>query len=70
MLNQTSENETSRQERHAARAIHYNISYILQGAEWGTDGAIVLLHDILGGAFTWRDVLPHVSAYKASSVCD
>ena len=64
MLNQTSENETSTQERHATRVIHYNISYILQGAEWGTDGAIVLLHDMMGGAFTWGDVLPQLAPIK------
>jgi pimeloyl-ACP methyl ester carboxylesterase len=63
-LNQTFENESSTQERHNAHVIHYNLSYILQGAEWGTDGAIVLLHDIMGGAFTWRDVLPRLSPIK------
>jgi pimeloyl-ACP methyl ester carboxylesterase len=46
------------QERRSAHAIHYNFSYIVQGAEFGTDGTIVLLHDILGGAFTWDNVLP------------
>ena len=62
MLKQSSENATSTQERRSAHVVHYNLSYIIQGAEYGTDGAIVLLHDILGGAFTWRDVLPHLSA--------
>jgi pimeloyl-ACP methyl ester carboxylesterase len=62
MLNQTSENETSTQERHTAHVIHYNLSYIVQGAEWGTDGAVILLHDIMGGAFTWRDILPQLAA--------
>jgi len=60
-LNQTIEKETSGQERRTAHVIHYKLSYILQGAEFGTDGAIVLLHDIMGGAFTWRDVLPRLS---------
>jgi pimeloyl-ACP methyl ester carboxylesterase len=64
MLNQTSENETSTQERHTAHVIHYNLSYIVQGAQWGTDGAIVLLHDIMGGAFTWEDVLPQLASLK------
>ena len=45
-------------ERRSAYAIHYTFSYVVQGAEHGTDGAIVLLHDILGGAFTWENVLP------------
>jgi hypothetical protein len=58
MLNQISENETSTQERRIARVVHYNLSYIVQGVKHGTDGAIVLLHDIMGGAFTWRDILP------------
>ena len=62
MLNQTFENETGTQERHTARVIHYNLSYIVQGAEYGTDGAIVLLHDIMGGAFTWRDILPQLAS--------
>ena len=64
MLNQTFENETSAQERHTAHVIHYNLSYIVQGAEYGTDGAIVLLHDMMGGAFTWRDILPHLASTK------
>ncbi len=64
MLNQAFETEPSTQERHKAHVIHYNLSYIVQGAEWGTDGAIVLLHDIMGGAFTWRDVLPQLASTK------
>ena len=62
MLKQTSENVRSAQERRSAHVVHYNLSYIVQGAEHGTGGAIVLLHDILGGAFTWRDVLPQLAA--------
>src|SRR2546425_2361551 len=64
MLNQISEKETSAQERHSTHVIHYNLSYIVQGAEYGTDGAIVLLHDIMGGAFTWRDILPQLASTK------
>ena len=64
MLNQTFENETGTQERYTARVIHYNLSYIVQGVEYGTDGAIVLLHDIMGGAFTWRDILPQLASTK------
>lgn len=48
-------------ERHSARSIHYNISYIVQGAEYGTDGAIVLLHDIPSGAFTWESLMPQLA---------
>src|SRR5258708_12643355 len=61
MLKQSSENTTSTQERRSTRVIFYNLSYIVQGAEHGTDGAIVLLHDIIGGATAWRDLLPHLS---------
>jgi len=49
------------QDRHIAHVIHYNLSYILQGAEHGTDGAIVLLHDIPAGAFAWQNVLPQLA---------
>src|SRR5438128_8013162 len=62
MLNQTFENETGTQERHIAHVIHYNLSYIVQGAEHGTDGAIVLLHDLVAGAFTWNNILPRLAA--------
>ena len=62
MLQQTSNDATAIQERHKAHVIHYDISYILQGAEYGTDGAIVLLHDIPAGAFEWDSVLPQLAA--------
>jgi pimeloyl-ACP methyl ester carboxylesterase len=62
MLKQSSENTTNTQERRSTRVIFYNLSYIVQGAEHGTDGAIVLLHDIIGGAPAWRDVLPQLAA--------
>src|ERR1700730_14109473 len=58
MSKQSTDSSTISQERRSAHAIHYNISYVVQRAEHGTDGAIVLLHDILGGAFTWDNVLP------------
>src|SRR5437868_5898932 len=45
-------------ERRMAHVIHYNLSYVVQGAEHGTDGAIVLLHDILAGAFAWSEIMP------------
>ncbi|GAC1568587.1 MAG: alpha/beta hydrolase [Ktedonobacteraceae bacterium] len=60
MVTQSSDSSTSAQERRSAHIIHYDISYIVQGAEHGADGAIVLLHDILGGAFAWGDVLTHL----------
>src|SRR5579859_1155936 len=49
---------SSAPERRMAHIIHYNLSYVVQGAEHGTDGAIVLLHDIVSGAFAWADVMP------------
>lgn len=52
---------TQAQGRHTIHVIHYDLSYILQGAEYGTDGAIVLLHDIPAGAFTWENVLPQLA---------
>lgn len=59
MASTTSNAATAKtQERRTARVIHYNISYIVQGAEHGTDGAIVLLHDIPAGAFAWEGVMP------------
>ncbi len=51
-------------ERRTARSIHYTISYIVQGAEYGTDGAIILLHDIPAGAFTWEGIIPQLSGLK------
>ena len=57
MVAQSSQSKANTQERRTAHVIHYDISYIVRGAEHGTDGAIVLLHDILGGAFTWSSVL-------------
>ncbi len=54
----TTSNAAKTQERRTARVIHYNISYIVQGTEHGTDGAIVLLHDIPAGAFAWEGVIP------------
>jgi pimeloyl-ACP methyl ester carboxylesterase len=43
------------------RSIHYDISYLVQGAEHGTDGAIVLLHDIPAGAFVWEGIMPQLA---------
>src|SRR5436305_3096769 len=48
-------------ERRMAHVVHYNLSYVVQGAEHGADGAIVLLHDILAGAFAWADVMPQLA---------
>ncbi len=58
MVNQHTSDVASRPERHKVHVIRYNLSYIVQGAEYGTDGAIVLLHDIAGDAFAWAEVMP------------
>ncbi|HEY0755016.1 MAG TPA: alpha/beta hydrolase [Ktedonobacteraceae bacterium] len=57
MLQQSSQETGASLERWSARVIHYNLSYVVQGAAYGTDGAIVLLHDVLGGAFSWDGIL-------------
>jgi pimeloyl-ACP methyl ester carboxylesterase len=48
--------------RGAVRSIHYSLSYLAQNAERGPQGAIVLLHDLPGGAFTWEGGLPTLAA--------
>lgn len=58
MPGQTTESKPAAAERSSAHVIHYDISYVVQGLEHGTGGAIVLLHDILGGAFVWDNVMP------------
>jgi pimeloyl-ACP methyl ester carboxylesterase len=60
MVSNTS-NTVSAPERRIGRSVHYNISYTVQGAEHGTNGAIVLLHDLLAGAFAWDAVLPQLA---------
>ena len=53
---------TAGEQRGVVRTIHYNLSYIVRHPERGGAGAIVLLHDLPGGAFTWSDVLPALDA--------
>jgi len=48
--------------RGAVRSIHYALSYLAQNPERGPQGAIVLLHDLPGGAFAWDGVLPGLAA--------
>lgn len=64
MLQQSSKDAATGLERRSAHVIHYNLSYVVQGAEYGTDGAIVLLHDLLGGAFTWKALLPQLAGLQ------
>ncbi len=65
MANNTSDAAVaSGPERRMAHVIHYNLSYVVQGAEYGTDGTIVLLHDILAGAFAWSEIMPQLADTK------
>jgi len=64
MLQQSSKDAATGGERRSAHVIHYNLSYVVQGAEYGTDGALVLLHDLLGGAFTWNAILRQLSGLQ------
>ena len=61
MASKTSSNAADTRERRMGRSIHYDISYIVQGIERGTDGAIVLLHDIPAGAFTWEPIMAQLA---------
>jgi pimeloyl-ACP methyl ester carboxylesterase len=51
-------------ERRKGRSVHYNISYLVQGAEHGPDGAIVLLHDIPAGAFAWEGIIGQLAGLE------
>ena len=64
MVSNTSDVTRTQQapERRTGHAVHYDLSYIVQGAEYGTDGAIVLLHDLVAGAFAWEAVLPQLAS--------
>ncbi len=66
---QTAGQATTRQQsgiaagrRDTVRSIHYTLSYLVQNAERGPEGAIVLLHDMPGGAFVWERVMPALAA--------
>lgn len=61
MVSPTSYNINQTPTRRTTRVIHYNLSYIVQGEEHGPDGAIVLLHDIPAGAFTWEGLMPQLA---------
>lgn len=63
MASKTSDVLGARQRR-TERSVHYNISYLVQGEEYGTDGAIVLLHDIPAGAFTWEGIMGQLGGLK------
>lgn len=42
--------------------IHYELSYLALNAEAGPRGAIVLLHDLPGGAYVWEGVMPALAS--------
>ncbi len=48
--------------RDIVRSVHYTLSYTVQNAERGPRGAIVLLHDLPGGAFVWEPVTAALAA--------
>jgi pimeloyl-ACP methyl ester carboxylesterase len=51
-------------ERRSGRSVHYNISYLVQGAEYGLDGAVVLLHEFPAGAFAWEGVMGQLAGLQ------
>jgi pimeloyl-ACP methyl ester carboxylesterase len=55
---ETTSTASHTRERRTGRAIHYTLSYLIQGEEHGSDGALILLHDFPAGAFAWEEVLP------------
>jgi len=46
----------------SVNSIHYTLSYLAQNTQAGPRGAIVLLHDLPGGAFVWEGALPVLAA--------
>lgn len=53
---------TASGQRGIVRSVHYTLSFIAQNPERGPQGAIVLLHDLPGGAFVWERVMPALAA--------
>lgn len=48
--------------RDTVRAIHYTLSYTVHNAQRGPRGAVVLLHDLPGGAFVWEPLMASLAA--------
>lgn len=55
-------NGASKTQRGTARSIHYDLSYVVANEAAGPQGAIVLLHDLPGGAFVWDSIMPALAA--------
>ena len=51
-------------ERRRGFSVHYNMSYLVQDAGYGPDGAVVLLHDIPAGAFAWKDIMRQLAGLQ------
>lgn len=47
--------------RGRVETIHYTLSYAVLNPERGTRGAIVLLHDLPGGAFVWEPLMTQLA---------
>ncbi|MGO8947610.1 MAG: alpha/beta fold hydrolase [Ktedonobacterales bacterium] len=54
------------EQRDTVPTIHYRLSYLARNVEHGPQSAIVLLHDLPGGAFTWIDALPKLGSTARS----
>ncbi len=50
------------EQRETVPTVHYQLSSIVRNAAKGPRGAVVLLHDLPGGAFTWIDALPKLGS--------
>ena len=48
--------------RDTVRSIHYTLSYTIHNAQRGPREAIVLLHDLPGGAFVWEPLMASLAA--------
>ncbi|HEX6542899.1 MAG TPA: alpha/beta hydrolase [Ktedonobacterales bacterium] len=49
-------------QRGTAVSIHYNLSFVVANEAAGPRGAIVLLHDLPGGAFVWEGIISQLAA--------
>lgn len=52
--------------RGVVRSIHYQMSYVVRNESAGPRGAVVLLHDLPGGAFTWAEAAAQLDGIQRS----